>query len=211
MSEEENKQENNNSSSADTSSASSDAGQQKAVVKHVVAPPPPPPPAGRVSPFVSTKKDKKNSSSNKEKTSASSGKWDKNFAADLKLPPSILTTRNMSLILCGVLAVGLLMGFIVFSGGNSCPPCTDSVFGVVKNPEVPRGTKRCGIAGVDEHCRLFVVNAKRSEINVKELFPLAVQFTNIPAYRIDSMNIRYANEIIKPGYIAEIFIPAAAR
>jgi len=200
MSEEENNQENKPSTTD-----ADDSGQQKAVVKHVVAPPPPPPPASRVSHFTSSKKDKKSDGSGKER--ASSGKWDNNFAADLKLPPSVLRTRNIAMIAGGLLIAGLLIGGTVFSGGKSCPPCTDSVFGVVKNPDMPRKIKRCGIANVDEHCRLLVVNAKRSEVKVRELFPLAVQFTNIPGYRIDAMNIRYANEIIKPGYVAEIFIP----
>ena len=81
---------------------------------------------------------------------------------------------------------------------------------MVRNPDIPKNTKRCGVADVDKHCRLLMVNAKRSEIKVRELFPLAVQFTNVAGYRIDAMNIRYANEIIKPGHIAEIFIPPVA-
>ena len=206
MSEEENNQE-NKTSSADTSSNVGDAGQQKAVVKHVVAPPPPPPSA-RVSPFVSAKKDKK-ASGGKEKVS--SGKWDNNFAADLKLPPSVLQTKNMAMIAGGLLMIGLLIGSVVFSGGNSCPPCTMDNFGVVRNPDVPKNTKRCGVANLDENCRLLMTNAKRSEIKVRELFPLAVQFTNVAGYRIDAMNIRYANEIIKPGYIAEVYIPPVAK
>jgi len=210
MSEEENNQ-GNNQTSADTSSSVDDAGQQKAVVKHVVAPPPPPPPpAARVNPFVSSKKEKdKKSQAGKEKVS--SGKWDNNFAADLKLPPSVLRTKNMALIAGGILVVGLLIGSVVLSGDKSCPPCTEENFGVIRNPDIPKKTKRCGIANLDERCRLLVVNANRSEIKVRELFPLAVQFTNVAGYRIDAMNIRYANEIIKPGYVAEIFIPATAK
>ncbi|OPZ78961.1 MAG: hypothetical protein BWY78_00312 [Alphaproteobacteria bacterium ADurb.Bin438] len=187
--------------------------KDKSVVKHTMAPPPPPPPMqapsikvskGGLSTKLSSKKVKEDGG---KETVKSSGLYDDNFAAALNLPPYFLKTEYFAMMLGVTVFIGIVLGAVLFSSG-SCPPCSDANFGVVKNPEIiPGRVKRCGIAEIWEPCRLFISNSSREEKKVKELYKRASNLSMVPEYKIDSTNLRYANDIIKPGYIAEILIP----
>ncbi len=135
--------------------------------------------------------------------SPGSGLYDNNFAAQFNLPPSILTTKAMSFILAGVFFFGIIFGANVFGTSTT----THGLQGVILNPGVPEGRKRCGIAEKTEGCVLFMMNASQRDREVRSFYEQAAAITNVPAYTIEMGNITYASTIIRPGYFAQINIP----
>ena len=76
------------------------------------------------------------------------------------------------------------------------------------NSEVPAGRPRCGMTEESQACVLYLMNCYKQELTGRNFFELAAQLTKRETYMIDSANIRYANEKIKPGYFVQLNIPA---
>jgi len=80
--------------------------------------------------------------------------------------------------------------------------------GIVFNQDVPPGKSRCGLVEPHQGCILYIMNPKNQEVSGKDFFTTAAKWTGRERYLIDTSNIHYAGTRIKPGYIAQIYIPS---
>lgn len=83
----------------------------------------------------------------------------------------------------------------------------DGLQGIVVNAEVPRGRARCGVAEKTQGCVLYIMNPQRQELNASDFYDLASQLTGRQRFVIETGNMRYSNQKIKPGEIAQFNIP----
>ena len=143
---------------------------------------------------------------NKPKKAAATMPED-NIVKDLRIPSSLLKTKVFVFLLLGVFFLGLLFGGALFGGSKSAAPQQGMLNGLVLNPDIEKGLRRCGVAARTDRCVLYIMNSLRKEVKVSEMFQLAAQLTNIPSYRIQMDNIDYNSTIIKPGQFAQISVP----
>lgn len=132
--------------------------------------------------------------------------YDNNFAADFNLPPKVLQTKFISAIAAGILFVGMLFGCVMAPTEKVKQVGLD---GVVSNPyfqEHP--VYRCGVVEADKACVLYIMNAKGYDQLGKDFFVQAANITGVPEYTIRINNVTYAEKLIRPGYIAQIYIPS---
>ena len=80
--------------------------------------------------------------------------------------------------------------------------------GIVVNPDVPLGKSRCGLEEAQDDCILYIMNSKKHEVKGKDFYVDAAKQTNRDAFLISTGNIHYSSVNIKPGYIAQIYIPS---
>lgn len=137
------------------------------------------------------------------------GLYDDNFAARFNLPPSVLTTKVMSMIAGGILLFGLILGGMLF-GGSGNTQRMQGLDGVVLNPEVPGNRRRCGIAERTQGCVIYLMNPTRRDREARDFYAEASRLTGVPTYTIELGNIEYATSIIRPGWIAQINIPPSS-
>lgn len=130
-----------------------------------------------------------------------------NFATDLGLPTSILQTKVMSGIFCGILILGMILGSIFF-GGSSSPVQNSGLQGVIKNPDITTRMRRCGMTDNTSACILYIVNHTRYDRLAESFFDEAVKLTGRQKYLVSIENPQYAKTKIPPGYFVEIKIPA---
>lgn len=83
----------------------------------------------------------------------------------------------------------------------------DGLQGIVVNAEVPRGRARCGVAEKTQGCVLYIMNPQRQELNASDFYDLASQLTGRQRFVIETGNMRYSSQKIKPGEIAQFNIP----
>ena len=148
-------------------------------------------------------------SSQVQQAQPTKGLYDDNFAAQFNLPPVLLTTKVMGAIMAGIFFFGILFGAMVF--GGTTKTTTSGLQGVVRNPEVPAGRRRCGIAERTQGCVLFIMNASRRDREARSFYDEAARITGVPSYTIELGNIEYATSIIRPGFLAQINIPPTNR
>lgn len=138
------------------------------------------------------------------------GLYDDNFAADLNLPAKFLTTKMMTMILGGTLLVGMLFGSVLF-GGSSAPVVAtnsrDTIKGVVPNDEITTATPRCGFAEKGQACLLYIQNNSRYDKIAEDFFDDVVRLMGVSKYHVSMVNVSYAKQRIRPGYIAQIKVP----
>jgi len=80
--------------------------------------------------------------------------------------------------------------------------------GIVFNPDVPAGKSRCGLVEPHQGCVLYIMNPKNQEVTGKDFYTTAAKWTGRERYLIDTSNMHYASTRIKPGYIAQIYVPS---
>lgn len=126
-----------------------------------------------------------------------------NFARDLNLPASVISTKAMVLLFIVLFLAGLMIGKATFSksGGKA------GLQGVISNPEVPNGRPRCGLAEKTQGCVLYIMNPERQELEAREFYDLVSQLTGRQRFVIETGNMRYANDRIKPGRIGQFNVP----
>ena len=132
-----------------------------------------------------------------------------NFAAELNLPPKVLETKVMGAILGGLFFFGMMFGCAVF-GGGSTTSTVQGLNGVIQNPAVQNDPNvlRCGTVDPNSACVLYIMNAKTRDRLGSDFYQEAQEITGMPAYSIQLSNVNYANELIRPGHIAQLYIPA---
>lgn len=136
------------------------------------------------------------------------GMYDDNFAADLNLPPEVLKTKTMSIVLGVVLVLGIIFG-AAFFGGSEAPKQVSGLQGVVQNMDIsPTDSMyRCGTVDKGQACILYIMNNTRYDKTAEDFFDEAVRLTEVSRYSISMVNTRYAKQRIGPGYFAQIKIP----
>ncbi len=139
--------------------------------------------------------------------SAEGGKYDNNFAAEFNLSPKILETKVMASIAAGVLFFGIMVGCAMF-GGSSKTVQTGGLGDIIYNPDIKYALPRCGQTDPNRACVLYIMNAKTYDRLGNDFFQEAQNITGVPKYSIQISNVLYANKLIRPGFIAQIYIPA---
>ncbi len=128
------------------------------------------------------------------------------FAQDFKLPDSVLTSKSITTLLGAACFLGLLLGGMIFGGGEPVKKVT-GLQGVVRNTDITAPLPRCGRTDRGRSCILYVVNHTRYDKIAEDFFDDAVLLTEIQKYSISMANPKYAKTRIPPGYFAEIKIP----
>ena len=152
---------------------------------------------------------KKQAQPTKEINTQKQNPYQKNFAEELNLPPKILETKVMGSILAGLFFFGLMMGCVMFGGSTTTK--VQGLDGVIQNPDVqnkPRLGRCGGVSDPNRECVLYIMNAKTFDRLGSEFYQEAQNITGVPKYSIQLANLQYANALIRPGYIAQIYIPA---
>ena len=80
--------------------------------------------------------------------------------------------------------------------------------GIVYNSDVPSGKSRCGLVEPHQACVLYIMNPKNKEAEGKDFYGIAAQWTKREPYLINTSNMHYSSTRIKPGHIAQIYIPS---
>ena len=127
-----------------------------------------------------------------------------NMASDLGLPPAFVKTKVLFPLFLILFVLGGVTGYF---GNMLKGQAAGEMPGVVHNMEIPKGRPRCGLAQKGQGCVLYVMNAKRNEVEGREFFAMAAEILNIPKFQIETANIRYSTMRIPPGYIALLNIP----
>ena len=130
----------------------------------------------------------------------------KNFVKDLNLPPRIMETKVMAAVVAGIVLFGMMMGCMMFGGEET--RVVQGLTDVVINPDIQKNLWRCGQIDPNRECVLYIMNAKTYDRLGSDFFQEAQNITGVPKYSIQMINVRYANVLIRPGYIAQIYIPA---
>ncbi len=122
-------------------------------------------------------------------------------------PEGMFSTKVMLAV--GVIA--LLLGFLFGSmtGGSNTPAPQQAVGlrGVVSNKDITSKMPRCGLVEKGQACLLYIMNSTRYDRIAENFFEEAAKLMGVQVYSIGLVNPKYAKELIKPGYIAEIKIP----
>lgn len=105
------------------------------------------------------------------------------------------------------LILGVFIG-IFFLGTSTPAPQSTGLQGVVKNPDITTPLKRCGQVEKGQACIFYIFNNTRYDRTVDSFFDEIVRLTEISKYSIAMVNAQYAKTLIRPGYIAEIKLPA---
>lgn len=137
------------------------------------------------------------------------GLYDDNFAAELNLPAKVLTTKVMAGVMFGVLLFGMMLGSIFFGGSVSSGQKQEAgLQGVVRNIDLTERLPRCGIAEKGQACLLYIMNSSKYDKTAEDFFNEVVRLMEVSHYSVSMVNSRYAKQRIKPGYIAQIKVPA---
>ena len=102
------------------------------------------------------------------------------------------------------LLFGMMFTKIFLSGPTTVQ---NGLQGVVINSEVPRGRARCGVAEKTQGCVLYIMNPQRQDLNGRDFYDLAAQLTGRQRFMIETGNMRYSSQKIRPGEIAQLNIP----
>ncbi len=108
-----------------------------------------------------------------------------------------------------IFLAGLIFGGIFLGGSDSSEaPVVKGLQGVVSNTDIREPLKRCGMVSMNDACVLYVMNNFSYEKQAKDFFDTVSNLMQRPLSLVTSENIHYQTQRIKPGYFAEIKIPA---
>lgn len=146
-----------------------------------------------------------NQTTTNEAVNLQRGKYDNNFAADFNLPPSVITSKSIGILLLIICIFGIIIGSVFF--GGSSKPQVVGLQGVVPNQDITTRLPRCGRTDPGQACVLYIMNHTRYDKIAENFFDDAVRLTEVQKYSIAMVNPKYAKTRIPPGYFAEIKIP----
>ena len=66
----------------------------------------------------------------------------------------------------------------------------------------------CGSVASSESCLMYILNNKHYDKIAEDFFEEVAQKSQRPMKAIREINFNYAKSLIKPGYFAEIIVPA---
>lgn len=115
-----------------------------------------------------------------------------------------LSKKSLIFSAIAILFLGVIIGKFFFTDSKVV---RDGLQGVVLNPEVPKGRARCGVAERTQGCVLYIMNPQRYDANARDFYDLASTLTGRQKFVIETGNIRYANQRIRPGEIVQLNIP----
>ena len=84
---------------------------------------------------------------------------------------SMLASKPMLIIVAAVFVVGVLLGALLFGGGETPAPVVQGLQGVVRNPDITQPLKRCGReTEASSACVLYVMNHATYEKLARDFF-----------------------------------------
>lgn len=129
------------------------------------------------------------------------------IAAALGLPPKVLETKFMLIILGGVLLFGVILGNALFGGKSAASPQQQGLGGVVVNKDISAPLERCGRTDKTAPCVMYIMNASRYDQKAENFFDDIVRLLERSKYAIAIENPQYAQSKIPPGHFAQIKVP----
>ena len=102
------------------------------------------------------------------------------------------------------LVIGIVLGFLIAPKGTEQHGLED----VAWNMDTPKGRVRCGKTDPSQACTFYVLNSFRKELSGRDFYKLAAQMTGREEFMIETENMQYATTKIKPGFFAQLNIPA---
>ena len=80
---------------------------------------------------------------------------------------------------------------------------------IVTNKYIEPNLKLCGAASLREPCKMYIQNTSYKSLKMQSLFKIAAPLSqrNVTKSQIENKNSVYANQVVKPGQIAEFHIP----
>lgn len=119
---------------------------------------------------------------------------------------SYLKNKTVMLMLLIAVMIGAIFSYMLSPSqqGQACR----GLDGIVFNPDVPAGKSRCGLVEPHQGCVLYIMNPKNKEVTGKDFYNTAAKWTNREPYLINTSNMHYSSMRIKPGYIAQIYVPS---
>ena len=118
----------------------------------------------------------------------------------------LLHNKNVLILLAAACLLGIMFGYM--SAPKSSGVSGRGLEGVVANQDVPKGRSRCGLVELNQPCVLYIMNPKNHDVSGKEFYPIAASWTGRERYMIETSNMHYGTQRIKPGGIAQINIPS---
>ncbi len=124
-----------------------------------------------------------------------------------KLPAETISTKGILVVGIIALLFGVLIGSMLGGGSSPAPQQAVGLRGVVANKDITSKMPRCGLVEKGQPCLLYIMNSTRYDKIAENFFEEAAKLMGVQVYSIGLVNPKYAKELIKPGYIAEIKIP----
>ena len=113
--------------------------------------------------------------------------------------------KNVVISIASVcLVIGVVLGFLFAPKGSEQHGLED----VAWNDETPKGRVRCGKTDSTQACTFYVLNSYRQELTGRDFYALAAKMTGREEVMIETSNMQYTTTKIKPGFFAQINIPA---
>lgn len=102
------------------------------------------------------------------------------------------------------LVIGVVLGFVIAPKEAE----QHGLEGVVWNVDTPKGRVRCGRTDPSQACTFYILNSYKRELNGRDFYKLAAKMTGREEFMIETENMQYSTTKIKPGYFAQLNIPA---
>lgn len=102
------------------------------------------------------------------------------------------------------LVIGVFLGFVIAPKESE----QHGLEGVIWNPDTPKGRVRCGRTEPSQACTFYILNSYKRELNGRDFYKLAAKMTGREEFMIETENMQYSTTKIKPGYFAQLNIPA---
>lgn len=130
------------------------------------------------------------------------------IAADWGLPPKVLETKFMLIVLGGILLFGMILGNALFGGKSAPSGQQQGLAGVIANRDISAPLERCGRTDRTAPCVMYIMNSSRYDQKAENFFDDVVRLLERSKYAIAIENPQYAQSKIPPGHFAMIKVPA---
>ena len=109
----------------------------------------------------------------------------------------------------GLFLLGMFFGCAMSGGGNETPQKLPqkAITRIITNRQIQRPLPICGTALLSEACVFYVLNYSSTDHRPEDYYSYVSNAMQRPVNSIKTENILYNNELIKPGYFAEIIVP----
>ncbi len=116
--------------------------------------------------------------------------------------------RYFWLSISGLFLLGMFFGCAMFSGGGSASQKlpAKAITRIIPNRQISRRLPICGTVLLSEACVFYVLNYSVTDHRPEDYFAYVANAMQRPPNSIKTENVLY-NELIKPGYFAEIIVP----
>lgn len=108
----------------------------------------------------------------------------------------------------GLFLLGMFFGCAMSGGGGSAPQKLPekAITRIIPNRQISRRLPICGTVLLSEACVFYVLNYSITDHRPEDYFAYVANAMQRPPNSIKTENVLY-NDLIKPGYFAEIIVP----